>query len=288
MTFENIKNKVNNFENCSIEEIDSILNFIAIGFRKKYNFDFDFTIEFEEGACVKHERNLNGLQQVEIGNMKLALIKTDKDLGLEVDLNEEKKEFVELILSTFHELRHVVQNYYIQDRPTQNEKTLMFTQEKIINEVFPGFITYNYEQSAVEIDAMMSSLVETVSFFRSMNFDISKDEVLEIMKEKELAFCNYCLNDFGNSYDSALEYFGSIIADRRKINELDNMLKSFWEGLDDPQKSKVSKLVKEVIEDKNIDSQLNILEEISLIIKPELKETYPLYNIKNQKSHFKR
>ena len=288
MTFENIKNKVNNFENCSIEEIDSILNFIAIGFRKKYNFDFDFTIEFEEGACVKHERNLNGLQQVEIGNMKLALIKTDKDLGLEVDLNEEKKEFVELILSTFHELRHVVQNYYIQDRPIENEKTLMFTQEKIINEVFPGFITYNYEQSAVEIDAMMSSLVETVSFFRSMNFDISKDEVLEIMKEKELAFCNYCLNDFGNSYDSALEYFGSIIVDRRKINELDNMLKSFWDGLDDPQKSKVSKLVEKVIEDKNIDSQLNILEEISLIIKPELKETYPLYNIKNQKSHFKR
>lgn len=288
MTFENIKNKVNNFENCSIEEIDSILNFIAIRFRKKYNFDFDFTIEFEEGACVKHERNLNGLQQVEIGNMKLALIKTDKDLGLEVDLNEEKKEFVELILSTFHELRHVVQNYYIQDRPIENEKTLMFTQEKIINEVFPGFITYNYEQSAVEIDAMMSSLVETVSFFRSMNFDISKDEVLEIMKEKELAFCNYCLNDFGDSYDSALEYFRTIIADRRKINELDNMLKSFWEVIDDPQKSKVSKLVKKVIEDKNIDSQLNILEEISLIIKPELKETYPLYNIKHQKSHFKR
>jgi hypothetical protein len=66
------------------------------------------------------------------------------------------------------------------------------------------------------------------------------------------------------------------------------MLKSFWEVLDDPQKSEVSKLVKKVIEDKNIDSQLKILEEISLIIKPELKETYPLYNIKYQKSHFKR
>ena len=103
------------------------------------------------------------------------------------------------------------------------------------------------------------------------------------MKEKELSLCNYDLNNFGNSYDSALRYFDSIIENRKEIYKLDILMKNFADSLNESQKTKVSFLVNSIFDEPNIHSQLEKLKEISLVIKPELKKTYPLYN-KNQKT----
>ena len=102
-------------------------------------------------------------------------------------LQDEHQEFVELILQIFHELRHLEQMYNIIEHPILTEDTLRMTQEKVLNDTFPGLMTvYNYEISKLEIDAMMTSLYKTVEFLKEMGFDITPDEVFDVMKQKEI------------------------------------------------------------------------------------------------------
>ncbi len=167
MDIEYIKNKVNNYETCSIEEIEEIINFIVNTKKKELNINFEFEIVYEDGGKVNSERSIDGLQQLEIGDYPLAEIKGDKELGLEVDPLEERKCFIELILQTFHELRHIKQNNDIIDNPVLNEETLKMTRESIINDSFLGFRNrFNYEESITEIDAIIASLEETALFFK--------------------------------------------------------------------------------------------------------------------------
>lgn len=152
------------------------------------------------------------------------------DFGIEipeVSPVEERKEFIELILATFHELRHVKQNDNIQDHPISNGDTQKMTREMIINDSFPGFRqSFNYEQSMMKIDAMRASLEETVSFFREMGVDITPDEVFAVMREKELSYLSYDLQDFGDSYETAIAHFNHIYGKTTDIKGIEDIIES--------------------------------------------------------------
>ncbi len=279
MDISTIKNSVQNFHNSSLEEIRDVLYFIADLYKSKYKFDFIFEIVYDEGGCVKSERSPEGLQQVEIGYSNLALLKMDKYLGLPIDTTEERKEFIELILQTFHELKHLMQNYFIYDNPKATEKNLLLTRERIIDFTFLGFRLSNYEQSLFEVDAMRYSLIKASEFFKEMGLDISEDEVFSVMKEKELIYCDYDLKDFGDSFDSAIKYFDSIFNQIKEIKNIDKIIGEMLESIDDKDKKEISPLIENFKEETDIERKLDILQEISLILHPELKESYPLVNI---------
>lgn len=177
----------------------------------------------------------------------------------------------------FHELRHVVQINNIIDNPVFNYETMGMTRELIINEVFPGFINrFNYESSFSEIDAMKTSLFETVSFFQNIGLDINADEVFLVMKEKELSYLNYNLQDFGDSYETAMKYFDKIYGNCTEIKgfpELMNVLSEEQRKIFDSQ---CYELQESYIIEEDIDSKLNILMEIALLIEPQLYDKYPL------------
>lgn len=121
MDIESIRNKVNNYESCSIDDIKEILNFIVERTKQELEIDFEFEIVHDMGGSVK--RTPDGLYQVEIGSENITEMKFNKELKRlretgQIDINteipevlsiEERKEFIELILVTFHELRHVKQ-----------------------------------------------------------------------------------------------------------------------------------------------------------------------------------
>lgn len=273
---EYIKAKVQNYESCSIEEIEDIVKFIVNMKKQELGIDFKVDIIFDDGAKVLGERTEDGYLQVEIGLGSLTDIKSDKELGLETDSIEERKQFIELILSTFHELKHVKQNDNMIDHVVSNEETLKMTRDEIINESFEGFRNANYEQSMVEIDAMKSSLEETVSFFNEMGVDISPDEVFAVMKEKELIHLDYDLQNFGDSYESAIRYFNQIYGNVPEIKGLSDIIKNMPEDKKEIFYKECQDLMDSYNSETDIEKKMELLKEMSLRITPELSEKYPL------------
>lgn len=283
MDIEIIKNKVQNYGLCSIEEIEEILSFIVDRKKKELGIEFEFETVYDDGGRVKTERTEEGHQQVEIGELELATIKGDRELGLEVDTVEERKEFIELILQTFHELRHVKQNDNITDHPVLNDETLKMTRESIINDSFWGFRNNNYEQSMMEIDAMKTSLEEAVNFFQEMGSDISPDEVLAVMKEKELQFLDYDVQNFGESYQTATAYFNQIYGNVTEIKGLDGIIERLPEDKKTIFNSQCKGLMADYDSEIDIEKKLDLLKDISLVMTPELSEQYPLISAQNEK-----
>ncbi len=280
MDIKSIKNKVLNFADCSIEEIDEILNFIADRKREELGIDFEFQTVYDDGGRVKPERTQEGLQDVEIGEWSLASIKSDKELGVQTNPIDEKKEFIELILQTFHELRHVEQNDNIQDHPIVNEETLNMTRENIVNESFYGFRNgFNYEESMIEIDAMKTSLEETVIFFKEMGSDITPDEVFAVMKEKELSYLDYDMQEFGDTYESAMEYFNRIYGKITEIKGIPEILQMLPEDKRQILDTQCKDLMDNFNRETDIDKKMNLLMQMSLVMSPELKEKFPLSDI---------
>ena len=257
MDMKSIKNKVLNFTDCSIEEIDEILNFIADRKREELGIDFEFQTVYDDGGRVKPERTQEGLQDVEIGEWSLASIKSDKELGVQTNPIDERKEFIELILQTFHELRHVKQNDNIQDHPIVNEETLNMTRE---NESFYGFRNrFNYEESMIEVDAMKTSLEETVIFFQEMGLDITPDEVFAVMKEKELSYLDYNMQEFGDTYESAMEYFNKIYGKRTEIKGIPEILRMLPEDKRQILDTQCQDLMDNFNKETDIDKKMNLL-----------------------------
>lgn len=280
MDMKSIKNKVLNFADCSIEEIDQILNFIADRKREELGIDFEFQTVYDDGGRVKPERTQEGLQDVEIGEWSLASIKSDKELGVQTNPIDERKEFIELILQTFHELRHVKQNDNIQDHPIVNEETLNMTRENIVNESFDGFRNrFNYEESMTEVDAMKTSLEETVSFFQEMESDITPDEVFAVMKEKELSYLDYDMQKFGDTYESAMEYFNKIYGKRTEIKGIPEILQMLPEDKRQILDTQCQDLMDNFNKETDIDKKMNLLMQMSLVMSPELREKFPLSDI---------
>lgn len=277
MNIEYIKSKVNNYESCSIEEIEEIINFIINMKKKELGINFEFEIVYDDGGRIKEERSANGYQQLEIGEWSIAEIKNNKELGIKVDSAEERKCFIELVLQTFHELRHIKQNSDIQDNPILNEETLKMTREQIINDSFIGFINiFNYEQSITEIDAIRASLQETVLFFNTMETDITPDEVVSVMKEKELCYLNYNLLELGNSYESVMEYFNQIYGKIIDIKGIPDIIQSLPENKKEILYSQCQDLMNYYNLETDVEKKMDLLQEMSFIMTPELRKKYPL------------
>ncbi len=245
--------------------------------KKEFGINFEFEIVYDEGGRIKEERSAYGYQQLEIGEWPLAEIKNDKELGIEVDSTEERKCFIELILQTFHELRHIKQNNDIQDNPILNEETLKMTRELIINDSFIGFRNrFNYEQSIIEIDAMRASLQETILFFKTMGANITPDEVVSVMKEKELSYLNYNLSEIGNSYDSVMTYFNHIYGKIIDIKGITDIIQSLPEDKKEILYSQCQNLINCYNLETDVEKKMDLLQKMSLIMTPELREKYPL------------
>lgn len=299
MDIESIKNKVNNYESCSIDDIEEILNFIVERKKQELGIDFEFETIYDTGGCVKSDRTPDGLQQVEIGYQNIVEMKDNKEMKRLAELGqieieteipevlptEERKEFIELILATFHELRHVKQNDNIQDHPISNEETQKMTREIVINRSFTGFRNaYNYEQSMIEIDAMKTSLEETVEFFKEMGVNISPDEVFAVMKEKELSYLGYDLQDFGDSYETAISYFNQIYGKTTDIKGIPDIIKSLPNDKKEILYGECQDLLDSYYSETDMDKKMELLKEMSLRMTPELREEYPLVDIQAERS----
>ena len=299
MDIESIKNKVNNYESCSIDDIEEILNFIVERKKQELGIDFEFETIYDEGGHVKPDRTPNGLQQVEIGYANIAEMKDNKEMKRHAELGqieieteipevlptEERKEFIELILATFHELRHVKQNDNIQDHPVSNEETRKMTREIIINKSFTGFRNaYNYEQSMIEIDAMKTSLEETVDFFKKMGTDITPDEIFAVMKEKELSHLGYNLQEFGDSYETAISHFNQIYGKTTDIRGIPDIIKSLPDDKKEILYGECQDLLDRYYSETDMDKKMDLLEEMSLRMTPELREQYPLVDNQTEKN----
>ena len=286
MDVDIIKRIVQNYEWATIEDIEEVLNFIAKYKMNELGFDIVLETIYDEGGVLKQERTSDGKMQVEIGILPLYNIKEQKSFNLENNDCDEKKEFIELILQTFHELRHAEQTNNIIDNPIFNQENFIMTRELIINEVFPGFIVrYNYELSATEIDAMKTSLLDTVKFFQEMESEITPEEIFQTLEDKELCFLNYDIQKFGDNYETALNYFESIYCNPTGISGYPELLQSLSEKEKNIFYSECYDLHQAYILETNVEEKLNILMEISLILKPELYEKYQLACLKNNKKY---
>lgn len=299
MDIESIKNKVNNYESCSNDDIEEILNFIAERKKQELGIDFEFETIYDTGAYVSKDRTVDGLQQVEIGYQNIRDMKEYKEMKqladagqvdfdieiLEVSPIEERKEFIELILATFHELRHVKQNDNIQDHPISNGDTQKMTREMIINDSFPGFRqSFNYEQSMMEIDAMRASLEETVAFFREMGVDITPDEVFAVMREKELSYLSYDLQEFGDSYETAIAHFNQIYGKTTDIKGIEDIIESLPDDKKQILYGECQDLLDGYYSETDMENKMELLKQMSLRMTPELRNEYPLADIQTERS----
>lgn len=281
-----IKAIVQNYQWSTMDDIEEVLQYIANSKMNELGADIVFETLYEEGGQVSSERTADGKQQVGIGILPLSTIKTDKELGLETDPLEERKEFIEVILQTFHELRHVKQNHDMIDNPIVTADTLGMTREQIINDSFPGFRSrFNYESSITEIDAMRTSLIEAVQFFQDMETDITPDEVFQVMKEKEFSYLNYDLKNFGDSYETAMNYFEQIYGKPTEIKGLEELINELPEDKRAIFDTQCQELLTAYNAEPNIDKKLDILREMSLIMSPELQSKYPLSPIQTEKQY---
>ena len=292
-----VRDVLNNAKEYSIYDIEEVLNYIAQEKKKELGINFLFNTIYDEGACVKSERTKQGLLQVEIGYKDIYDIIESKELKkLElpdakiaiqnISQLEERKVFIELILSVFHELRHVKQIDNITDHAVFNDDTIRMTRETIINKFFPGFINiYNYEQSILEIDAMKASLKETVEFFQSLGVDISPNEIFAVMREKELSYLKYNIQMFGDSYESAIAYFDQIYGNIQYVDGISDSIKLLSENEKAKLFEKCQDLIAAYSEETDVDKKLDILVSISLRMKPELAEVYPLIHEKRKMYH---
>lgn len=172
----------------------------------------------------------------------------------------------------------MLNNLIVFFHPISNKETHQMTREHIINESFVGFKNmYNYEQCMLEIDAMKTSLEETVSFLKEMGTDITPDEVFAVMKEKELSLLDYDLQDFGDSYETAISYFNKIYGKTTDIKGIPDII----ENLLSEEKKEIlfgqcQELLDKYYAETDIDRKMDLLKEMSLHMTPELRERYPL------------
>ena len=290
-----IKGLADNYEYCSIEDIKDIIIYITEQKKQELGIDFEIEIdEAEEGACVCNQRTEKGLQKVVIGCKALADLKENKEKRTLIEIGEienetpppevlpeeERKTYIELILSIYHEFRHVKQIDEIQDHPISNEETKKMTRERVINDSLNGFVNhYNYESSMLEIDAMRASLKETADFFKEMDSDITPDEIFDVMKEKEMVLLKFDTHDFGESFETAIKHFDDIYG---KIPDIKGRPEDMLNDKSLVMNGKCKDLLDRYYTETDVDKKMDLLEELSLQINPELREEYPLIDIQKK------
>ena len=282
MNINPIKNIVQNYKWATNLDIEEIIEYIITKKTNELGIEIEFYITYDEGAVVKNERTEDGKLQLQIGILPFYEVREKQEKNEEFGTIEERKEFIELILSTFHELRHIEQINNVIDNPTYNENNFKITRELIINELFP-FIFFNYETSVSEIDAMKTSLLNTIEFFQNMESDIEPNEIFEVMKEKELKYLNYNLENFGSNYKTALNYFETLYGQQPQIKNYEKMLDLLPQEIKVQLHNQCYDLQIAYYTETDIEEKLNTLMNLALTIMPKLYQKYPLLELKNNK-----
>lgn len=288
MDDNHIKTLVQAYNSISMDDIEEIIKYIVTRENSILGMECNLSIEYEEGGSLRDKATKEDKYSLQIGIYPLSEIKEQKEaihygiknVNLEDErtlLQNEKQEFIELILQIFHELRHLEQNYSIVERPVFTEDTLRMIQEKIIDNAFPGLMSvYNYETSKLEIDAMMTSLYKTVIFFKEMELDITPDEIFEVMKHKELIHLNYERDFFGNTFASAINYFNQIYYVQSAVHSFEKA----FELLNETEKTQFHEQCQDLYltykTTTSAEDKWNILVSMALIMKPELYDKYHL------------
>ena len=130
---------------------------------------------------------------------------------------------------------------------------------------------------------MKTSLLNTIEFFQNMESDIEPNEIFEVMKEKELTYLNYNLENFGSNYKIALNYFEELYKQLPQINNYEKMLDLLPEEIKVHLHNQCYDLQIAYNLENKIEEKLNILMEMTLTIMPELYQKYPLLELKNNK-----
>lgn len=276
MDKKEIRNIVQHYQDMPEEEIEKVLQYIKEQKEKELSANIELELDFVDGCMTYFPEN--GQHKIVIDISGLYDLKNNKIFGLDVSSESEKAEFIDLVLGTFHELRHVKQYQDTIVNPIKNGDTIKQTREMIINDAFTGFRNdFNYEESMIEIDAMKASLEETVQFFEEMGVKITPDEVFKVMKEKELSILNYDLKEFGDNYETAFKYLEQIYGQHIDIKGMDIILKTY---LSEEKKQALSEkcqgLMAEYNKETDVERKLDLLAQMSLEISPELREKYPL------------
>lgn len=236
----------------------------------------------DKGGNVS-DRMSNGALDFKIGTEMNAIF-LDKICNKNVSHNDEKKAFIKTLLTVFHETRHVHQFYNVKFRPLFNSETKRITIEKAINDVFPGFQLYNYENSVTEADAFKHSLFCTYNLVKKCHCDISKEDIynafIENLKKSDK---NFDYNILGNNFDSLIKGFNYIITNPKKVH-----LKKVLLDLDNETRDRFEKQYKK--EFKKYDKELNTSKALDILMKiaikenPKLYKNYPLLElIKNER-----
>lgn len=112
-----------------------------------------------------------------------------------------------------------------------------------------------------------------------MGLDITPDEVFAVMKEKELSYLDYNMQEFGDTYESAMEYFNKIYGKRTEIKGIPEILRMLPEDKRQILDTQCQDLMDNFNKETDIDKKMNLLMQMSLVMSPELREKFPLSNI---------
>ncbi len=109
-----------------------------------------------------------------------------------------------------------------------------------------------------------------------MGSNITPNEIVSVMKEKELCYLNYNLPELGSTYDSIMTFFKEIYGKITDIKGLNEIVQSLPEDKKEILYSKCEDLIDSYNSETDIEKKMDLLEEMSLIMNPELKQKYPL------------
>lgn len=104
------------------------------------------------------------------------------------------------------------------------------------------------------------------------------------MKEKELSYLGYDLQDFGDSYETAISYFNQIYGKTTDIKGIPDIIKSLPNDKKKILYGECQDLLDSYYSETDMDKKMELLKEMSLRMTPELREEYPLVDIQAERS----
>lgn len=187
---------------------------------------------------------------------------------------------IEIFISVFHEITHIVQNNNIKNG-IFDENYYTNLKESIIFSQDDGFYDNNYDKLVLEIDANVSSYKKTVKFFEKIDesFALKIQKEIMILYKNILKECNSCDNIIiaGNNLKLNMDDIFSIIIKNNPLILKDYSILELEYNFDGSKKSILDSLI---FIDKNcfnnIELYFNVLNNK---IEEQLKKDYDLSNI---------
>ena len=105
------------------------------------------------------------------------------------------------------------------------------------------------------------------------------------MKQKELIYLSYDLNCFGNTFESAMNYFNQIYHAQNGIQNFEETLKLLSEEEKNQFHNQCQDLYFAYKTTTDIEEKWNILVSMALILQPQLYDKYPLVQNETSKKN---